>query len=63
MSLKETRILMLSANGYEREEIANMMNMSVHTVDGYKKKILSKMNAKNMAHAVYNYMSVYNNNI
>lgn len=56
MNDKETRILMLIANGYETGQISEIMHMSRHTVDGYRKKILAKMNANNMPHAVYNYM-------
>mgnify|MGYP003435002349 CR=1 FL=1 len=63
MNIKETRVLMLVANGYETNEIASMMNMSSHSVDAYRKKILNKMNAKNMAQAVYNYMITYHNSI
>ena len=63
MSEKEIRVLMLIANGYESNDIATRMHMSSHTVDAYRKKILTKLNAKNMAQAVYNYMITYYNPI
>ena len=49
---REKEVLNLIKNGYTNAEMAAHLNISVNTVDTYRKSLLSKMNAKNTADLV-----------
>ena len=59
MNSKEKQIIMLSANGYEIEEIAQITFLSTKSVDHYQKRIMNKLNAKNMPEAVNYFKNVF----
>ena len=59
MNSKEKQIIMLAANGYEIEEIAQITLLSTKSVDNYQKKIMNKLNAKNMPEAVNSFKSIF----
>jgi len=49
---KEQEILKWLSNGMTKQEIADKVNVSVHTVDYHSRNILKKMDAKNMTSAL-----------
>jgi DNA-binding CsgD family transcriptional regulator len=49
----EYDILNLLAKGYESETIADLLHLSKHTVDGYRKTLLKKFKAKNTLQLIY----------
>lgn len=49
---RELDCLRLTANGYTSEEIAVVLNLSVHTTNQYLTKVALKLNAVNRMHAV-----------
>ena len=51
---KQLQILKWSAKGYTKNEMCGRVGMTVHGVDWYVRKILLKLRAKTMTHAVYN---------
>jgi DNA-binding NarL/FixJ family response regulator len=53
LSERETSILTLVAKGLSNSEIANNLEISVHTVRVHLRNIMEKMGAKNRLHAVY----------
>lgn len=52
LSCKEKRILILTSEGYTSHEIADMIFVSVNTVNFHIKNTLRKLNAKNKTQAV-----------
>ncbi|MNN50242.1 Oxygen regulatory protein NreC [compost metagenome] len=46
MSTREIEILPLVAKGYGNKEIAEMLHISVKTVEAHKAKIMEKLNLK-----------------
>lgn len=49
---REKEVLNLIKNGYTNPEMAAKLNISVNTVDTYRKSLLSKLEAKNTADMV-----------
>lgn len=49
LSNREIQLIRLLTQGYKRSEIADQMAMSLHTYDGYRKNIRSKLQIKNQA--------------
>jgi len=52
LSPKEKKILFLTSEGYTSHEIADMIFVSVNTVNFHIKNILKKLNSKNKTQAV-----------
>ena len=52
LTLRETEILQLAANGNTTAKIATQVFLIVDTVEGYRKSIIRKMRAANITHAV-----------
>ncbi|WP_436517065.1 response regulator transcription factor [Ekhidna sp. To15] len=46
---REIQLIRWLSKGYSRSEIADMMAMSIHTYDGYRKNIRVKLHIKNQA--------------
>lgn len=46
---RELEIIRLICQEFSNKEIANKLNMSIRTVEGYREKILEKIDAKNVA--------------
>ena len=46
---REKEVLKLIAQEYTTEEIANEVNLSKYTIEGYRKTLLGKLNVKNLA--------------
>lgn len=53
-SERELEVLQLICKDYSNIEIADAMNVSVRTAEGYRQKILDKSGAKSMAGLVFN---------
>jgi|GEM_PF-1975583 len=49
---KEMEVLMYIAQGYSSKEIAQMKNISKHTVDTHRRKVLKKLHVSNSIEAV-----------
>ena len=49
LSEREIEVLYLIAYGFRNKEISQMLYLSIHTVDTYRKNLLFKMQAKNTA--------------
>ena len=49
---REMEILVLAADGDTAAETGDRLFLSVETVKGYRKKIIAKLEARNMAHAI-----------
>jgi DNA-binding CsgD family transcriptional regulator len=52
MSRRELECLKLTANGHTSEEIARLLNLSVHTANQYLTQTTQKLDAVNRVHAV-----------
>ncbi len=52
LTKSEVKVLTLAGAGFSTEKLAQMLNLSYHTVTTYRKRILQKLRAKNMTHAV-----------
>lgn len=52
LSPKENIVLNMCANGNNVKQIANILKISEHTVKTYKERILLKLNANHICHAV-----------
>ena len=52
LTLRETEVLKLIAEGYDHREIANKLNVSITTVASHKRNLMPKLKARNSAHAV-----------
>lgn len=52
ISRREREILLLIADGYSTQEIANALSIAHKTVRNHMSRILDKMNAKTRAHAI-----------
>lgn len=49
LSGREQEVLTLICKGYSNQEIADELNLSPHTIDAHRKKLLNKIGAKNTA--------------
>ncbi len=49
LSDREQEVLKLICRGYSNQEIADELNLSTHTIDAHRKKLLNKIGAKNTA--------------
>lgn len=49
LSSRELQLMQWLSKGHTRSEIADKMAMSVHTYDGYRKNIRTKLRIKNQA--------------
>jgi DNA-binding NarL/FixJ family response regulator len=49
LSEREMEVLRLICRGYSNQEIADELNLSPHTIDAHRKKLLNKIGAKNTA--------------
>ena len=58
LTKRETEILKLLAQGKTSEDLSKELFISVNTVDTHRKTIISKLEAKNIAHAVSIAMSM-----
>ena len=54
LSKRETEILLLAAQGFSNESIANTLFIDISTVKFHKRNIFSKLNAKNIIEAIGN---------
>lgn len=52
LSIRETEIIILIANGFSDKEISSKINISPRTIQTHVTRICSKLNAKNRTHAV-----------
>lgn len=52
LSIRETEIIALVANGFSDKEIADKLNISPRTIQTYIIRICSKLGARNRPHAV-----------
>lgn len=52
LSPQEKRVVSGLAKGLSTQEIADQLNLSYHTVEDYRKKLLKKFNARNTVHMV-----------
>ncbi len=52
LSERELEVLRFSADGYSLKEIADLLKISVDTVDSRSRSVIDKLNAKNMKHAI-----------
>ncbi len=50
---REAACLLLLAQGYSRDQVANILHKSYHTVLIYIRNIKEKLNANNLLHAVF----------
>lgn len=53
LSDRENECLVFTAKGFTTEEISHLLMISKYTVEEYKKSILKKFNAVNMANAIF----------
>lgn len=53
MKSREQQILELISKGYTTQEISQRLYLSAETVKTYRSRLLSKLNAKNVANLVY----------
>lgn len=49
LSKRETELIECISQGLSRSEIAEKLNLSVHTYDGYRKSIRTKLHIKSQA--------------
>ncbi len=49
LSVREQEVLKLICKGYSNQEIADELDLSPHTIDAHRKKLLNKIGAKNTA--------------
>ncbi|MBX2904096.1 MAG: helix-turn-helix transcriptional regulator [Chitinophagales bacterium] len=52
LSERETEVLKLSAEGCGLKQIAILLNISEDTVDTHSRNVVSKLEVKNMKHAI-----------
>lgn len=52
LSLKETRVLWCTAEGYETAETAALLDVQPETVKSHRSKIMHKLGVRNMAQAI-----------
>ncbi len=52
LTARELEVLMLSSNGYRRPDIARLLWVSPHTVRAHQRKIVRKLEARNVTAAV-----------
>ncbi len=52
LTARELEVLMLSSNGYRRPDIARLLWVSPHTVRAHQRKIMRKLEARNVTAAV-----------
>jgi DNA-binding CsgD family transcriptional regulator len=52
LSRKEARVLALTAAGYKRNEVAELLGVGTETVKSQRASLIKKLNARNVAHAV-----------
>lgn len=52
LSIRETEVITLIANGLSDNEIANKLNISPRTIQTHVSRICLKLNARNRVHAV-----------
>lgn len=52
LSEREVEVLLLSAEGHSLKQIAEMLNISVDTVDTHSRNVVGKLSARNMKHAI-----------
>jgi len=52
LSLREQEVLKWIAKGYTQNDIAERLNLSSHTVDGYIRVIKNKLDTKNITATV-----------
>ena len=52
LSERELEVLRFSADGYSLKEIADLLTISVDTVDSRSRSVVDKLNARNMKHAI-----------
>ena len=52
LTVREKQIALLIANSYTSLEIAKKLNLTKHTIETYRKRIMRKTKAKNVANLV-----------
>ena len=52
LTVREKQIALLIANSYTSLEIAKKLNLTKHTIETYRKRIMRKIKAKNVANLV-----------
>ena len=52
LSSRQKEVLQLISDGYNSKEIANLLNISNHTVISHRKNLIEKFEAKNTAHLI-----------
>ena len=52
LSVRETEVITLIANGYSDKEIADRLNISTRTIQTHVVRICSKLKARNRPHAI-----------
>lgn len=53
LTARETEVLRLSAKGYNHAEVARLLDISVHTVASYTRKIYEKLEVSSRSEAVF----------
>lgn len=56
LSSRESEIIIFISKGLSNKEIAQMLNLSVHTVITHAKNIYKKLNVNSRAEAAYEHM-------
>ena len=49
---REMQVLKLSAEGHGLKQIADMLGITIDTVDSHSRNVVDKLNARNMKHAI-----------
>ena len=52
ITVREKQVIELLSEGLTAKEIAYNLELSIHTIRAYVKSIISKLGARNIAHAV-----------
>lgn len=52
LSEREAEVLRLSAEGNSLKQIAEMLSISIDTVDTHSRNVVGKLSARNMKHAI-----------
>ncbi len=53
LSCREVEVISFTAKGYTAKEIAKIIDLEHRTIEAYMSNIRKKLQAKNIAHAIY----------
>ena len=52
LTIREKQVALLISNGYKSLEIAKKLNLTKHTIETHRKRLMKKVGAKNVANLV-----------